>query len=307
MPGMKRLHILLPGQPDAGPGLAGLLARGRPSSVSAPGITAAIAQLFDLDQAAIAPILLAAEGYEPGDGRWFRADPVHLLAGMHSLSLLDGHRFQLDAAESLALIAALNSHFAGELEFIAPRPTRWYAHFNQPMQVFVPPLDQVAGTMLDLRQITGPDATRLQGLTMEIQMRLHDQPVNDLREQRGELPINSVWFWGGGTYRQPRCAFDQVLTDDFTATALARAAAIPCRPLPDHFLTVEGHTLVVFDDSANPEKLDADWFQPILRSLKWRQMDEVILELAGPDGYQLRLDPWLAWQFWRRPKAGISG
>ncbi len=300
MPGMKQLHLLLSGQPGAGTALAKLLARGQPGDASAPGLTAAMIRLFNLDQAASAPILLAAERHDPGNGHWFRADPVHLLAGMHSLTLLDSHRFQLDTAESLTLVAALNSHFSAEVEFIAPHPTRWYARFKQPMQVSVPPLDQVAGTALEPRMIAGPDAARLQGLTMEIQMLLHDQPLNDLREARGELPINGLWFWGGGLYRQPRCEFDRLLTDDFTAKAMALAAGVSCLPMPARFDPMEGRTLIVMDAGAELERLDENWFGPILSALKWRRLDEAILETTGANGYRLRLDPWRAWQFWHR-------
>jgi hypothetical protein len=298
---MKRLHILLPGPAGDAPSLGKLLARGHRGAPSTPALTTTLTRLFALENTAIAPLLLAAEGIEPGSGQWFRADPVHLLAGMHSLSLLDSRRFHLDTTEANTFVTALNTHFSGELEFLAPHPTRWYARFHQPFEVMAPPLDQIVGTALDPALIAGPDATRLHGILMEIQMRLHDHPLNDTRDERGELPVNGLWFWGSGPYRQPSGAFDQVLSNDFTATALARAAGISSQQLPEHYTPAEGRILIVLEATTPAESFDDNWFGPILSALKKRQLDEVILEMTDPDGGQFFLNPKRAWQFWRQP------
>jgi hypothetical protein len=293
MPGMKRLHILLNGPANEASALARLLARGQRVGDSAPGPTSALSRLFDLDEAALAPLLLAAEGIEPGDGQWFRADPVHLLAGMHSLSLLDSRRFSLDASEVEAMIGALNTHFAGEAEFLAPHPLRWYARLQSPLQVQTPPLDQVAGGTIDPRQIAGPDAARLQGLAMEIQMLLHALPVNDTREERGELPINSVWFWGGGERRAASAEFSQVLTRSFTGAALARAADIACCP-PDARLEVMPGTILMELEPST----DAALFQAALDALQRGRLDEVVIEPMAFGQSTVRITPWSAWKIW---------
>jgi hypothetical protein len=38
----------------------------------------------------------------------------------------------------------------------------------------------------------------LRRLGAEIEMWLHDHPINDTRRRRGELPITSLWLWGAG-------------------------------------------------------------------------------------------------------------
>ncbi len=35
-------------------------------------------------------------------------------------------------------------------------------------------------------------------LISEIEMTLHEQPVNEERQSRGQPPVNSLWIWGGG-------------------------------------------------------------------------------------------------------------
>ncbi len=44
----------------------------------------------------------------------------------------------------------------------------------------------------------GRDAAGLKRLMTEIQMWLHDHPVNIAREERGDEPVNALWIWGGG-------------------------------------------------------------------------------------------------------------
>lgn len=45
---------------------------------------------------------------------------------------------------------------------------------------------------------SGADAGSYRNLRSEIEMALHDHEVNLRREQRGQLPVNSLWLWGGG-------------------------------------------------------------------------------------------------------------
>ena len=45
---------------------------------------------------------------------------------------------------------------------------------------------------------TGPGADRHRGLVSEIEMALHDHPVNLERQTRALPPVNSLWIWGGG-------------------------------------------------------------------------------------------------------------
>lgn len=44
----------------------------------------------------------------------------------------------------------------------------------------------------------GPEAAGHRRLVSEIEMALHDHPVNQAREAAGLKPVNSLWLWGGG-------------------------------------------------------------------------------------------------------------
>lgn len=304
---MKRLDVVITDLTDAArethPNLARLLARGRAGTDAAdPSASAALARLCGLDVAELAPIALAAEGIDPGEARWFRADPVHLLAGMHSLSLFDSRHFALRADEAADLVATLNSHFAGEIEFLAPHPRRWYARFARPLAFAAPPLDEVAGGHVVPGLVTGPDAAVLHGLAMEAQMLLHGHPVNAAREAADEPIVNGIWFWGGGRRRRPEPAYARIVGGDHMASAVAAAAGIPWIAAAEFtgLDSLPDATLAVLSIAADDAALDAGLFGPLLGALQRGRLGEATLSVVGPDGMRLRLTPWRAWAFWRR-------
>lgn len=295
---MRYLHLLLPPFPERSRALLRLAARGTAGAAAHAGLNAALDTLFET-LGALAPLMLASEGKTPGEAAWFRADPVHLLAGMHSVSLFDCRRFRIGSDEAEALIAALNAHFGEQAHFTAPHPERWYVRFGQAIDAAAPPLDEAAGNPIEPHLVTGPDAALLHRFAMEAQMLLHALPINEARTERGELPINGLWFWGGGIGRKPAAGFDRVQADDFTAQALAEAAGIERTALPQNFEPLPGRTLAVLDTMRPPASLDADWFEPILAALQWGKLDLLALEVTGSDGLCAQLDQAGSWRVWR--------
>ncbi|MDD3530462.1 MAG: hypothetical protein PHS77_11350 [Gallionellaceae bacterium] len=295
---MKRLTLLIGAASAPSPHLARLLARGRAeTAVAIPGLSAALARLFGVDCRDLAALALAGEGIAPGTAAWFRADPVHLLAGMHSLTLFDSRQTAPRADEAAALVAALNRHFAGEIEFLAPHPARWYARFQNPPEVEVPPLDEVAGGSVPLDLVAGPDARALQRAAMEAQMLLHAHPVSQAREAAGAPTLNALWFWGGGSWRRPVTQLTRVYGDDHLARSLAAAAGIPAAALPERFDAglLEDDTLVVLPDL--DDGAERAWLRPLLAALRRRRLTELsLLQVGRPPS---RLDPWRALAFWR--------
>lgn len=294
---MRHLHLLLSSFPGHRRVLDKLAARGLPEHAVQAGLTATLDALFGT-AGVLAPLLLAAEGQEPGVTAWFRADPVYLIAGMHSVSLLDSRRFRLEADEAATLVAALNAHFGEEAHFVAPHPERWYVRFGQPIEAVAPAPDQLAGVPVEPHLVTGPDAARLHRFAMEAQMLLHGLPLNEEREERGDLPINGLWFWGGGVLRTPAASFDRILADDFTARALALSTGIEHRPPPPRFEPMSGRTLAVPNPTMPPERLEADWLGPILAALKWGRLDTLVLDIPGPEGIRLKVGRRQAWKLW---------
>ena len=185
----------------------------------------------------VAPYSLLADGGEPERHFWLRADPVHLRLVRDQLVLADSTVFEISRGEAEALVETLNRHFAGELLFYPMHPERWYArpaHWPANLQAHLlpgiagridfetTPLAAARGSGITAHLPTGPAAARFQVLMNEAQMLLHEHPVNLEREARGALPVNSVWFWGGGTIEH------RVVN---TATHATTPAATPRRRL----------------------------------------------------------------------------
>ncbi len=301
---MNSVHILLGQAPvddlSTWPYYARLLARSRPVRLTPdPGFSSALARQFGLDFTRLAAVLAASDGLDGTGPGWFFSDPVHLLAGMHSVTVFDRRQFSLSDEESLALTASLNAHFQGEVEFFAPTSLRWYARFALPPGTSPPPTDQIAGGPLEFER-SNPDARQLTRVAMEIQMILHDHPVNRLREGRGAATINGIWFWGGAAYRQPDAHWTRVITEDHATRCLADAAGIATRE-PHDLADSEfiGATLIALPDPRSLDGLDQNLFKPVFNSLRTGRIDTVELHLPGHGGLRHSVNTWQAWAFWR--------
>jgi hypothetical protein len=156
-----------------------------------------LCELFDVPGAADAPIATISAAFDGlAAGCWLRADPVNLNLQRDQL-LLNG--VQVGSDEAAALCASLNVHFSGQgMEFFAPHPQRWYVRLDTLPQMRTMPVSQVIGGDVRGALPSGADAPGWHQLFNEIQMLLHAHTLNETREAKGDVPINSVWFWGGG-------------------------------------------------------------------------------------------------------------
>jgi hypothetical protein len=242
----------------------------------------------------VAPYTLLADGGAPERHYWMRADPVHLRVGLDSLGLADSAAFDVSRAESEALVETLNRHFGPTLHFYPMRPTRWYVRLEKAPDMQTTPATAARGVEIDEKLPSGPDAMRFHALMNEAQMLLHEHPVNAEREARGDLSLNSIWFWGGGVIDTAKTRpFSTVVGDDPLARGLALAAGIPARALPkdaDSVLAAlgdEGLALVVLDAPREAQlrerraALERDWFLPLLAALKSGRIGMLTLHLAG--------------------------
>jgi hypothetical protein len=163
------------------------------------GIAAALfASLGAAPGTPVAPLALLGAGVEPGDDYVLCADPVHLAADRDTLALVQTID-DLSAADADILVRMLNAHFAGDdLRFEAMRPNAWFARRRQAADIITTPPDAVRGRKLIASLPRGPDGGQWKRWQNEIEMLLHEHPVNAAREARGEPAANAVWFWGGG-------------------------------------------------------------------------------------------------------------
>src|SRR5437870_13875509 len=187
------------------------------------------------------------------------------------------------------------------MPFYPVRPARWYVRYDKAPELETTPAAAARGLAIDEKLPSGPDAMRFHALMNEAQMLLHEHAVNAGREARGELALNSIWFWGGGVIDASKARpFSTVVGDDPLARGLALAAGIPARALPKDAgsmlagLADEGVVLVVVDSLRQADgrddgihfrerrtALERDWFLPLLVALKSGRIGMLTLHLAG--------------------------
>lgn len=309
------------------PYLQKLLARADRLAQSTDSHAQLLAQ-FGCPADAVTPFAALSHLADRGEPRSnvLRADPVHLSAGREGVMLFDNTMLQLqaDEAESLAeAVRPLLAEFAAELEVAAP--DRWYLRCQQPASISTWPLMQVIGRDVSDRLPTGDDRTRWRQLFNEIQMTLHEAPANQARERRGQLPVNSLWFWGEGDLPAAgTTAYDACFSNDPIVQGLAQWRDIAFRPLPaglDELLAQPAAvtaqpSLLVLDNRAERfhayqdaagwlqflERFEQDWAQPLYRALRRGRLSSVQI-LAGDQQYHCRRRH-IA-RFWRRPSAAL--
>ena len=152
----------------------------------------------------IAPIAAHADGLSVADYYWLRAEPVHLLLQRDSFSLSEPVPLQVMRDHAEAIIASLNQHFAQDgMVFMAGNSGAWYLRLNR-----IPEIKTSLPSVALDRNIypfmpQGAEGSAWLSYLNEVQMLLHDHPVNMQRESHHEPAINSVWFSGGGVMPQP--------------------------------------------------------------------------------------------------------
>jgi len=216
-----------------------LLSRGRWQHRVARGLEASLFALFGYcpepgAELPCAAITRAIDGGAPDDGWWLRADPVHLHADHRSLIMLAHEQLHLTEQEASDLHSEVERAFADQgWHWEVRAPQRWYVRLPEPARIRTHGIAATLGHDILTRLPEGEDARLWRGYLNEVQMLLHAHPVNQSRVDRGQLPANSLWFWGGG--RLPAAAqtsWSSVRSDDLLTRALAQHAGTAHAPLP---------------------------------------------------------------------------
>ncbi|MBL8510417.1 MAG: hypothetical protein JNM52_02120, partial [Betaproteobacteria bacterium] len=268
------------------PCLETLLARGDITRHEGGRLEEALLQCFGASTAATAALTWLADGGEAGADTWLRADPVHLHLHRDHLQLHDAALLHPTATEANALVESLNRHLEQDgLSLIAPHPTRWYLHLGEEPAPVTTPLWRMGGASVYEHLPQNTAQRNWRALQNELQMLLFDHPVNQVRQARGALPINSLWFWGGGALptRAAPPVFTEIVADMPLARGLAQYAGLPAVSLPQHFSALAATTeqvLVVLDSPsqavaqhdaaawvATMQRIEADWLKPATAAL----------------------------------------
>jgi len=151
-------------------------------------------------------------------------------------------------------------------------------------------------------------------------MLLFAHPLNEAREERGELTINSVWFWGGGCSQDALLhrVYDSVSSDNELAGMFAAVAGIPVTGWHERWNVGEcsGRQLLFWTGlrsalqqgdlnawRAALQDFETAYAQPLWQALRAGDISELRIDvLGGGDVRSLRLKRGDTWAFWRSAK-----
>lgn len=331
----KTLHLVVPGllgpwQIKSGfsypraKALAYLLSRARVNSLPVTDADALLYQLFGLPVSfdkdlPIAALTHLADDGMPGNGWWLRADPVHLHADRHQVLLFDARTLDISIAEANSLVTEFNQVFNVEgLHLKALHPSRWYLNLKDDPGIRTAPLSKVIGRDITPFLPQGVNARDWCRLLTEVQMLFHSSMVNRKRQTNGQMPINGLWFWGGGVLPEPvHVISDGIYASDPVTQGLALLSRAKVRPVPDTAFTwcnkslEERQGLIVLEATrydlidysvdtwrSHLDSLERDWFAPCLSLLKNKKLRKLILSPCN--GHEYRVSYNELWRFWRR-------
>src|SRR3546814_6194541 len=138
---------------------------------------------------------------------------------MTAVRLLACGDMGLDQDEADALLRPLKPLF-GDLGWpiSAPSSERWYVSLPRDARLpaFTDPDTALGAEIHDLLP-AGNDGRRWRAVLNEAQIVLHNHPVNAERVRSGRMPVNSLWFHGGGRLPdQVACDVQTVYSNDFS-------------------------------------------------------------------------------------------
>ena len=308
---------------DAGPAptmpaLRTLIGRGDAAAFRCDDEQAWLCERFGIARQAdwpSAPIAVFGAGMPPGENYWLSADPVHLQVNRDQLILTAPENLAITDAEAVSLCAALNRHFAADhFTFLAPQPHRWYLRTARPARIHTSGLSRAVGRDVDRILPEGEDRLAWHRIFNEVQMLLHAHPVNEEREERGALPINSLWFSGGGVLPAARTAFQAVIGSSALARGLAKLADISfVAPDGGVAAVAADEALIELHDAATAalriddaawkdalENLERLWFVPLQGMLKKGRIRKlVIATVVNGRSHEWSVSRLNLWRLWR--------
>ncbi len=321
---MKTIHLLIADlflPPELGvstdlnlSSLRKILARSKKSSAftSMPmSLENHLSRLFAVPCCPDAPIAAVSAAFDGmGEGCWVRADPVHLHLQRDRLMLSQP---ETDLSEAKILCAALNDYFAGQgMTFFAPHAARWYLRLDKLPELETTPLSQVVGRNVRGLLPRGKEATHWHKVLNEIQMLLYAQPVNEARETRGLMPINSLWLWGCGANAAPQKTYEQVSSDEDLAGMFAAAAGVPFAKLSSHWQSENHRQLLVFAGLSQAlrnqdleawraalQQFETGYAKPLWQALRSGKIACLQVDILC-QGQSLQLTRADTWALWRR-------
>ena len=259
----------------------------------------------------IAAIAAHADGLAVGDDYWLRADAVHLLLQRDSFSLSEPAPLQVEREHAELIITSLNQHFGQDgMTFCIGNSGAWYLRLKQmpEIQTTLPSVAMDRNIYQFMPQ--GAAASTWLSYLNEIQMLLHEHPVNIQRESKHQAAINSVWLSGGGFMPQPLPAENDIglfVANSPLYHGLAKGAGLaiqlPEQPLSKTLQHIDAQLHLRLELPGQHLSDDIN-FAMLWDALRARKIEQLTLNLGCYEKTLVAtIRPVDTYKFWRKSKS----
>jgi hypothetical protein len=228
---------------------------------------------------------------------WLSADPAWARADINGIRLMACGQMQLDMAQAQALAAPLRAVFGDAgMQLEISTPDRWHLRLppGSPLPTFTAP-EQALGEDLSQHLPQGAQGKRWRLLLNDIQILLHQHPLNAERRARGLAPINSLWLWGGGDLPgHLRSDLRGVVSDDLLLSALAKHTKVKQHARTPETVAAAGAGWLIDLQDLPASEIELRWWPSLQPLLSRRSVD---LHFASAERW--RRKPWHRWRVWR--------
>lgn len=231
------------------------------------------------------------------------AQPVHLSLQRDSFAL--DSVLALSPEEYLALTLHLNNFFAEDGITVLPSPTQkyWFFKTASPWYLTTKPMQAALYHNIHAWMPQGPDANKLRQIINQVQMLLHEHPLNQNRVQMGLPEINSIWFSGNSFCGQAYTKAPLQKTALVGQNALTYAVAEICE-LPHYDDLSMAFAAGAKDAIMLSDKTDSLAWDAIYRAVRSRKIQRMVAHFQAVNTtLQVSLTPLDCWKFWRTPSS----
>ena len=280
----------------------------------------------ELADCSVASVLEAARavvaGVPASPSPWV-ATPMHWQSGLTQVHAPLDSLLHLPQDEVDELVSAFAVTFAGSgLRLLAAGSVGFLLHGLTVGSVTVDEPATLRGRNLAAHQPKGEGAAQLRALMSEIEMWLHDQPLNRRREVRGAAGISSLWLWGGGdsvlegARATPTHRAMQGVSDEAWVEAACELLRWPHHALPGEAQALMRDPLVVSQPDGlwvvvlngwDLTALQRDWLHPLCDGVRTGFWNSLKIDTADCTVRLHRRDRWCVWRRSSNPLARLLG
>ena len=248
-------------------------------------------------------------------GRWLCLDPIHLRVERTQLIVQDPGTLQLAQEEAEALLADL-APLLDELGQIGiSSPHEWHLHLHAESDISTTPLADAIGLNGEQLMPKAANVKLWRRVLNEVQITLHEHPINLARTARGLPAVNSLWPWGEGRLGSDTPDWNLIQADGCLWQGLARHLGCAWSDLPERYQDGTGKTLAVQPAlEADTRQRDAlqwlsalqdlehNWFTPLMQALQSGALKELVMHGHGEgQALTLTVSGRNTLNFWRKP------